>query len=97
MPDSPSAEGMTALQLKTAFDSPAVGLKSDINRLEGELEATTAAANIGASNIYAGDDSASNLQAKLAKLHSEVEAARPHPQGCFTSPLPLGILLNPID
>ena len=30
-------------------------------------------------------------------IHSEVEAARPHPQGCFTSPLPLGILLNPID
>jgi hypothetical protein len=75
MPDYPSDEGYTTIQLKTAFDAPATGLKSDINGLEGELEATTAAASLGAAPITEDDTSASNVQAKLDKLYQDLQDA----------------------
>lgn len=74
MPDNPSLEGYTATQLKTAFDAPATGLKADINGLETELEASTAAASIGASNITYDDASNPNVQAKLEKIYSDLQA-----------------------
>lgn len=66
---------LTSEQLKERFDAPATGLKDDINRLEGELEATTSAASIGASTITSGDTSAANVQAKLNKLYADLQAA----------------------
>lgn len=73
MPDYPSAEGYTTAQLKTAFDAPATGLKGDINRLEGELEDTSAASNIGATALADGDDSGNTVQDKLEKLQDELQ------------------------
>jgi len=74
--DYPSVDdGLTPEQLKARFDAPATGLKGDINTLETELEATTAAANLGAGEMFTGDTSGENIQAKLAKLHDEIEAA----------------------
>ena len=66
---------LTSEQLKERFDAPATGLKSDINRLEGELEATASAAKIGAATITSGDTSAANVQAKLNKLYADLQAA----------------------
>lgn len=73
MPDYPSAEGYSTTQLKQAFDAPAEGLQSDINRLATELEDTTGAANIGADAIVSGDDSGANIQAKLEKLYTDMQ------------------------
>jgi len=73
MPDYPSGEGYTTSQLKTAFDAPATGLKSDLNGLMTELEDTSSASNIGAAAIVSGDDSDGNVQAKLEKLQEELE------------------------
>ena len=73
MPDYPSGEGYTTSQLKTAFDAPATGLKSDLNGLMTELEDTSSASNIGATAIVSGDDSDGNVQAKLEKLQEELE------------------------
>lgn len=72
MPDYPSSEGYTAAQLKTAFDSSAVGLKADITNLETELEATTAAASIGAADVYVGDTSNATVQDKLEMIYQAV-------------------------
>lgn len=72
MPDYPSGEGYTTAQLKTAFDAPATGIKSDLNGLMTELEDTSSASNIGATAIAAGDDSDGNVQAKLEKLQDEL-------------------------
>ena len=72
MPDYPSGEGYTTSQLKTAFDAPATGLKSDLNGLMTELEDTSSASNLGATAIAAGDDSDGNVQAKLEKLQDEL-------------------------
>lgn len=66
---------LTSEQLKERFDAPATGLKSDINGLETELEATTAAASLGAATITSGDTSAANVQAKLNKLYADLQAA----------------------
>ena len=65
MPDYPTNEGYTTEQLKTAFDSSAVGLKADVNRLMTELESTDAATDIGASPLTASDTTDANVQAKL--------------------------------
>ena len=73
MPDYPSGEGYTTSQLKTAFDAPATGLKTDLNGLMTELEATDSAASIGATALDAGDDSDGNVQAKLEYLLSELQ------------------------
>lgn len=66
---------LTAEQLKERFDAPATGLKSDINRLETELEATTSASSLGAGLITPGDTSAGNVQAKLEKIYTDLQAA----------------------
>lgn len=73
MPDYPSSEGYTAAQLKTAFDAPATGLKTDLNGLMTELENVTAAGNIGVDAINESDTSADNLQSKLEYLQGELE------------------------
>lgn len=73
MPDYPSSEGYTAAQLKTAFDSSAVGLKADLNGLMTELEDATSAGNLGADDIYEGDTSDGNVQAKLEHIQSELQ------------------------
>lgn len=73
MPDYPSAEGYTTSQLKTAFDAPATGLKTDLNGLMTELEAVSSAENIGADEIVAGDNSDANVQAKLEKLYTDMQ------------------------
>lgn len=73
MPDYPSAEGYSTTQLKQAFDAPAEGLQTDINRLATELEATTSAENIGADEITSGDTSDANVQAKLEKLYTDMQ------------------------
>ena len=72
--DYPSVDdGLTPEQLKARFDAPATGLKGDINNLETELEATTAAANIGAAPITTGDTSQANMQAKLSKIYQDIQ------------------------
>ena len=74
LPDYPSAdEGITAEDLEILFDSGAVQLQIDLNRLETELEASAAAAKLGAAKIYSGDDSAANVQAKLTKLYNMIQ------------------------
>ena len=73
MPDYPSAQGYTTSQLKAAFDAPAEGLQTDVNGLMTELEDTTAAENIGADEIVAGDTSDANVQAKLEKLYTDMQ------------------------
>ena len=73
MPDYPSGEGYTATQLKQAFDAPAEGIKTDVNGLMGELEDTTAASNIGAAALDESDTSDANLQAKVEKIHAEIQ------------------------
>lgn len=75
MPDYPSSEGYTAAQLKTAFDSSAVGLKADLNGLMTELEDTSSASNIGASAVTNGDSSNTNVQAKLEYIMEQVQGA----------------------
>ena len=75
MPDYPTGEGISASDLKTAFDSEAEGLQDDINRLATELEDTTSAANIGAAALTEGDTSDANVQAKLEKLQAEIQDA----------------------
>ena len=66
---------LSSEQLKARFDSPATGLKSDLNGLMGELEASTSAASIGAANITYDDASDGNVQAKLEKIYSDLQAA----------------------
>ena len=66
-------DGLTPAQLKARFDSPATGLKSDINGLEGELEAATAAINLGADKITESDESDANIQAKLNKIYLDMQ------------------------
>ena len=73
MPDYPTNEGYTTSQLKTAFDAPATGLKTDLNGLMTELEETTAAENIGATAIADGDTSNGNVQAKLEKIYEDMQ------------------------
>ena len=73
MPDYPTNEGYTTEQLKTAFDSSAVGLKADLNGLMTELESTDAATDIGASPLTASDTTDANVQAKLEKLQEELQ------------------------
>ena len=73
MPDYPSSEGITTEQLKTAFDAPATGLKTDLNGLMTELEASDSSASLGAAALSAGDTSDANVQAKLAYLLGELE------------------------
>jgi hypothetical protein len=75
MPDYPTGAGISASDLKTAFDSEAEGLQDDLNRLETELEETTAAGNIGATPLAEGDDSGATVQDKLEKLQSEIQEA----------------------
>lgn len=75
MPDYPTGEGISASDLKTAFDSEAEGLQGDINRLATELEDTTSASNLGAAALTDGDTSDATIQAKLEKLQSEIEDA----------------------
>lgn len=72
--DYPSVDdGLTPEQLKARFDSPATGLKTDLNGLMTELEASTSAASVGASTLYSGDTSDANVQAKLEHLQDELE------------------------
>lgn len=66
-------DGLTPAQLKARFDAPATGLKGDINGLEGELEATTAAENVGAAPITEADTSDANIQAKLEKIYLDMQ------------------------
>jgi hypothetical protein len=74
--DYPSVDdGLTPEQLKARFDSPATGLKGDINNLEDELEASTAAASLGAAPITASDASSANVQAKLEKIYQDLQDA----------------------
>lgn len=73
--DYPSVDdGLNPTQLKARFDAPATGLKSDLNGLMTELEATTSAASVGAAPMFTGDTSGANVQAKLDKIQSEIEA-----------------------
>jgi hypothetical protein len=87
MPDYPTNEGYTTEQLKTAFDSSAVGLKADLNGLMTELESTDAATDIGASPLTAGDTTGANVQAKLEKLQEELQnvALGDIPDGTITT------------
>lgn len=73
MPDYPTNEGYTTSQLKTAFDAPATGLKTDLNGLMTEIEASDAAASIGAAILDGTDTSEANVQAKLEKLQTELQ------------------------
>lgn len=66
---------LTSEQLKELFDAPATGLKSSLNGLIGELEATTSAASLGAAAIAESDTSAANVQAKLNKLYQDLQEA----------------------
>lgn len=75
MPDYPTGEGISASDLKEAFDSEAEGLQGDINRLATELEDTTSASNLGAAALTDGDTSGATIQAKLEKLQDEIEDA----------------------
>lgn len=68
-------DGLTPAQLKARFDAPATGLKGDINNLEGELEAVTSAANLGADKITESDTSDDNIQAKLEKIYLDLQQA----------------------
>ena len=64
---------LTSEQLKELFDAPATGLKSSLNGLIGELEATTSAASLGAAAIADGDTSQANVQAKLEKIYQDLQ------------------------
>ena len=75
MPDYPTGAGISASELKAAFDSEAEGLQDDLNRLEDELEETTAAGSIGADALAEGDESDGNVQAKLEYLQGEIQEA----------------------
>jgi hypothetical protein len=73
MPDYPTGAGISASDLKTAFDSEAEGLQDDLNRSLTELEDTTAAASLGAAALIEGDTSSGNVQAKLEYLQGELQ------------------------
>lgn len=73
MPDYPTGAGISASDLKTAFDSEAEGLQDDLNRSLIELEDTTAAASLGAAALVEGDTSSGNVQAKLEYLQGELQ------------------------
>lgn len=71
---------LTAAQLKAKFDEAGgdinaflTALADEINAFLSELETGTAAANIGAANVWAEDASASNIQAKLAALKTYMD------------------------
>ena len=66
-------DGLSAEQLKERFDFPAETLQDDLNNLEDELEAVTAAIKIGASPMTEDDDSGNNLQAKINKLYEDIQ------------------------
>lgn len=66
-------DGLTAAQLKSRFDSPATGLKTDLNGLMDELENANGAGSLGASALDENDTSDDNVQAKLEKLHQEIQ------------------------
>ena len=72
--DYPNVEdGLSAEQLKERFDFPAETLQDDLNDHIDELEASTAAASVGAASLGTGDTSESNVQAKLGYLQTEIE------------------------
>ena len=71
---------LTAAQLKAKFDEAGgdintflTALAGEINALISELETGTAAANIGAANVWVEDTSAANIQAKLAALKTYMD------------------------
>ena len=67
-------DGLSAAQLKQTFDFPAETLQNDLNNLESELEAVESAASIGADVIAVGDESDANVQAKLEKIYTDMQA-----------------------
>ena len=69
-------DGISASDLKARFDSPATGLKTDLNGLMTELEANTASNNLGAGSIGDGDTSSATIQAKLNKIYAELLAIK---------------------
>ena len=71
---------LTAAALKAKFDKGGQDVEAaletvatEINGLITELEASTAAASIGAAAVLTGDASAANVQAKLARLKQYVD------------------------
>jgi len=67
-------DGMTAEELKELFDKPGVDLKTALNGLMTELEAAIAGASIGAAALDESDTSSANVQAKLAKIYTELKS-----------------------
>lgn len=73
--DEPNIDdGLSAAQLKAKFDKAGVDIKAGVNNLISELEGTTAAANIGASALDAGDTSDDTVQGKLEYLQNEMQS-----------------------
>ncbi len=72
--DYPRVEdGMSAEELKKKFDLPAETLQNDLNGLIEELEDLNASLQLGANSIDENDTSDNNIQAKLIKLHKEIQ------------------------
>ena len=63
--------------MKEKFDKAGNDIKTAVNLIVDELESTTdggeGASQIGASALYVGDASGSNVQAKLEELQSETD------------------------
>jgi len=77
--DRPSADGMSAADLKTAFDQAGSDIKTFINSLIDELEAATAAVSVGIDTIDDTDapdvDQADTVQAGLNALYKAIKNA----------------------
>lgn len=72
--DYPNVEdGLSAEELKEKFDAPAEQLQKDLNKLEEELEASSAASSIGAEKLDANDYSEGTVLDKLKKINEDVK------------------------
>ena len=70
-------DNLTEQEMKEKFDKAGNDIKTAVNLIVDELESTTdggeGASQIGASALYVGDASGSNVQAKLEELQRESE------------------------
>ena len=87
--DEPNIDdGLAAEELKKKFDEPAEKLKKAFNDFINELENKVGATGIYAQPIYDGDTTDNNIQAKLSKLHTEIQQTvlGQIPDGSITKP-----------
>lgn len=68
--------GMTAAELKAAFDQAGVDIKTFVNLLASELEARSAAGNIGIETLQGGEAGHNTVQEMIQYVFEQASAAQ---------------------